>query len=955
MITTAEMGTPQKRRLKFQNQVAPHWAHLAKQKRQPDQEMETRDAANKCSLQSRIETFQLKDDQTPTKATQTPNKAPIEEVHISKENYMKFGSITREIESLRAARMQSIAEIQNSIAANSNKSCHAQAEESVSGTVPESDAKNSEGLMFDINLDKEKEHKIEVITINSDEEGGDGISNNKSCMFIKPAGSYGKLLAETILKKFKELNQLKKNGNYGTSKKNYQGKEVAAVASSIMSPCEDRAKDTHTNSRTKEGDLAGANDREFMEDTGMVEDVSLYNSSDMETDGSGNADLLPGDDFEECWRDMDLAMETAKENEGQEGDSGHIRRQHQCQEEEEEEDVCIHDCKLDEQHGLVCRICGLIEKKIDTIFEYQWHKPSKSIKTYPVRPTGLTDSNLSGKPAKLLNGLNEEITGDDIAIHPRHRKHIRPHQLEGFNFLVKNLTGDNPGGCILAHAPGSGKTFMLISFIQSFLGRYPNLRPLIVLPKGIIPTWRKEFKNWQIEDIPLFDFYTRKADTRSEQLEILKIWEEKKSVLLLGYQQFASIVTDEADNSTVRECRDKLLYVPELLILDEGHTPRNEETNCLNSLAKVQTVRKVVLSGTLFQNHVKEVFNIVNLIRPRFLVSEHARPIVRRILSQVNMSGRRNTGSVSEALFCELVEETLKQEQSSSTKIEVIRGLRNLTENILHYYKGDLLDDLPGLCDFTVMLNLTARQKRKVKDICRLNGIFKRNSSCALVSVHPSLEEMKDNNIDTIVESLDISEGVKARFVLNLLSLAVSNKEKVLVFGRYLNSLKLLEKLVINTKGWTLNKEVFRITGSTSQNDREWATDRFNNSKDAKILFGSVKACGEGISLVGASRLVILDQHANPSVTRQVVGRAFRPGQVKKVFCYRLVACESPEEEEHATSLCKEVVSKMWFEWKEHELSHCRFGLDTVNFNNCGDVFFESDGLRKDVNALYKR
>lgn len=501
---------------------------------------------------------------------------------------------------------------------------------------------------------------------------------------------------------------------------------------------------------------------------------------------------------------------------------------------------------------------------------------SRSIKTYPVEPRGRTNSNVSDRPSKLLAAFDEVATCADMAIHPRHSKQIRAHQLEGFNFLVKNLTGDNPGGCILAHAPGSGKTFMLITFIHSFLVRYPNLRPLIVLPKGIIPTWRNELKKWQIEDIPLYDFYSCKADTRSQKLEILKSWEGNKSILLLGYQQFASIVTDDSDNINVRECRDKLLNVPGLLILDEGHTPRNDETNCLNSLAKVQTVRKVVLSGTLFQNHVKEVFNIVNLIRPRFLMSEHARPIVRRILSQVNMAGRRNT---TEALFCELVEETLKQEKNSSTKIDVIRCLRKLTENILHYYKGDLLDDLPGLFDFTVMLNLTSRQKGIVKTICRSNSVFKRNSSCALVSVHPSLER-KDSQIETILKSLDISEGVKAKFILKLLSLAVSNNEKVLVFGSYLRSLDLLQKLVIKTKGWALNNEVFRITGSTTQNDREWATERFNNSKDAKILFGSVKACGEGISLVGASRLVILDPHANPSVMRQVVGRAFRPGQV---------------------------------------------------------------------------
>ena len=71
----------------------------------------------------------------------------------------------------------------------------------------------------------------------------------------------------------------------------------------------------------------------------------------------------------------------------------------------------------------------------------------------------------------------EELIALDIAIHPRHEKQMRPHQLAGFHFLVSL-------GCILAHAPGSGKTFMLISFIQSLLAKYPSGRPLVVLPKA---------------------------------------------------------------------------------------------------------------------------------------------------------------------------------------------------------------------------------------------------------------------------------------------------------------------------------------------------------------------------------------------------------------------------------------------------------------------------------------
>lgn len=109
---------------------------------------------------------------------------------------------------------------------------------------------------------------------------------------------------------------------------------------------------------------------------------------------------------------------------------------------------------------------------------------------------------------------------------------MKPHQVEGFNFLLSNLVTDNPGGCILAHAPGSGKTFMIISFIQSFMAKYPFARPLVVLPRGILPAWKKEFQRWQVEDIPL---YYVKADGRSQQLEVLKQWAAKRSILFLGY------------------------------------------------------------------------------------------------------------------------------------------------------------------------------------------------------------------------------------------------------------------------------------------------------------------------------------------------------------------------------------------------------------------------------------
>ena len=144
-----------------------------------------------------------------------------------------------------------------------------------------------------------------------------------------------------------------------------------------------------------------------------------------------------------------------------------------------------------------------------------------------------------------------------IHAHPRHGRQMKPHQVEGFNFLVSNLVADDPGVCILANAPGSGKTFMIISYMQSFLTKHPEVRSLVVLPKSILATWKKEFLTWQVEDIPLYDFYSVKADRPSQHLDVLKQWVVEKSFLFLGHTQFTAIVSGEEllrQNLPVKYC-----------------------------------------------------------------------------------------------------------------------------------------------------------------------------------------------------------------------------------------------------------------------------------------------------------------------------------------------------------------------------------------------------------------
>ncbi|OQU93171.1 hypothetical protein SORBI_3001G494100 [Sorghum bicolor] len=627
---------------------------------------------------------------------------------------------------------------------------------------------------------------------------------------------------------------------------------------------------------------------------------------------------------------------------------------------EETEDACNHDFLLKDDLGMVCRICGLIQQRIDKIFEHSWKKRNQAYRSYPIKQRN------SGDPDATMNALGTilSVAPDTLSLHPQHSEQMKPHQVEGFNFLIKNLADeDNPGGCILAHAPGSGKTFLLISFVHSFLARYPAGRPLIMLPKGILGTWKSEFLCWQVENIPLYDFYSSKASSRPEQLKVLKLWEESKSILLLGYQQFAHIISDNSSDRETIMCKEKLLRVPSLVILDEGHTSRNDQTDLLNALETIRTPRKVVLSGTLFQNHVSEVFNILNLVRPRFLKMQRSRAIMKSILTKLDMSGMAiRSKMISEKVFFELIEENL-QKDSKTMRVMIIQNLRKLTENILHYYQGEILKELPGLVDFTVLLNMSSKQEDIIKGLAGLKR-FEAHAKCNAVSLHPCLKDVKivdkkNRNInkrmmDSIVCGIDISDGVKAKFIHNLLSLSEAAGEKVLVFSQYVRSLHFLETLFTKMKGWKPGVNTFLMDGSSTQEQREQAIERFNNSPKAKVFFGSIKACGEGISLVGASRIVILDVHENPAVMRQAIGRAFRPGQSKVVYCYRLVASGSSEEEDHYIAFKKERVSKLWFEWDEL-CSNEDFELAKVDVSDCKDMFLESPALQEDIKSLFKR
>lgn len=266
-------------------------------------------------------------------------------------------------------------------------------------------------------------------------------------------------------------------------------------------------------------------------------------------------------------------------------------------------------------------------------------------------------------------------------------QHMHPHQLEGFKLMSRNLVEEDSGGCMLAFAPGTGKSFLVICFIQSFMVRVPNARPMIVAPKSMLRPWMQEFKKWEVEEIKVMNLY--EADN---QLEMLKEWQETSSVLLVGYSQFTNMNGEIGRYFTEG---------PGLMVLDEGHLARTESTKILKSLTRVHTKRRILLSGTPFNNNFEEFYTTLELVRPGFM--HRANPLMEPTLNTlVAPEPKSNTtllpvlkksSNAGRQAFKDVIRESkFGQHDNVSNVSRALKQLRVLIEPFVAWHKGQILE-----------------------------------------------------------------------------------------------------------------------------------------------------------------------------------------------------------------------------------------------------------------------
>lgn len=551
------------------------------------------------------------------------------------------------------------------------------------------------------------------------------------------------------------------------------------------------------------------------------------------------------------------------------------------------------------------------------------------------------------------------IEGTVWEIIPDLKNKLYPHQREAFEFIWTNIAGGiyrdkskNPsegggGGCIISHAPGTGKTLLSIVFLQTYLKEYPGCRPVIVAPRSMLLTWEAEFRKWKV-DIPFHNVnsldFSGKEKTkgiglyekfklcvlpsdRALAIRLVKLlsWKSDGGILGISYRLFEQLAGK--DDKGKRKCTMVyknvsriLLELPGLFVFDEGHTPRNDGSLMWKALTRIKTERRIILSGTPFQNNFDELFNTLCLVRPKF-----AEGIQFRHGGKVN---KKNSCKGSEARWKWASLTGTIGKELDKNEAEKVREIRDVIKPFVHVHKGSILQStLPGLRHSVVVLQPSNLQMKILDRVKETKNMMFLDYYVSLISVHPSLgQQLSDNNnikesLSSIISTdklesirLKTDEGVKTKFLMELIKLSRALEEKVIVFSQYIEPLNLIMEQLKDFFRWTEGKEILYMHGKCDFKQRQCVINDFNNpTSEATVLLASTKACSEGIHLVGGSRVVLLDVAWNPSVERQAVSRAYRLGQKKVVYTYHLISSGTLEGVKCCRQAGKDRLSELLF------------------------------------------
>jgi len=445
---------------------------------------------------------------------------------------------------------------------------------------------------------------------------------------------------------------------------------------------------------------------------------------------------------------------------------------------------------------------------------------------------------------------------------------LRPYQQQGLAWL--QFLRETEHGGILADDMGLGKTAQTLAhlLIEKQAGRLEQCPALIIAPTSLMHNWRKEAEKFT----PELKVLVLQGHDRLEHFQDI----QNTDIVLSTYPLLG------------RDEEHLLAHQYHLLILDEAQNIKNPKAKASQVVRQIKAKHRLCLTGTPMENHLGELWSLFHFLMPGFLYSQE--------------------------VFNKKYRNPIEKHADIASKNKLISRIKPF---MLRRLKTEVAKELPEKTTIEVNIDMNAQQsklyeavratmQKNIREIIAAKG-FHRSQIQILsallklrqVCCHPSLlqlEHIKNQNV----------ESAKLDYLLDMLQDMVEEGRKILIFSQFTTMLQLIEDHLK-----ILKIKHVKLTGQTKKRDE--VIHAFQ-SGDIPVFLISLKAGGVGLNLTAADTVIHYDPWWNPAAEDQASDRAWRIGQDKPVFVYKLITNQSIEEkilalQKNKANLTKSILS----------------------------------------------
>jgi superfamily II DNA or RNA helicase len=450
---------------------------------------------------------------------------------------------------------------------------------------------------------------------------------------------------------------------------------------------------------------------------------------------------------------------------------------------------------------------------------------------------------------------------------------LRAYQEAGLGWM-HGLRELGLGGC-LADDMGLGKTVQVLALLESrrqamALSANERLPSLVVAPKSLVFNWAEEAKRF------------------APSLRVLRFTGNERIFVRDQLQEFDLVLTTYG---TLRRDVPILKDIQfDYAILDEAQAIKNASSQSAKSCRLIRARHRLAMTGTPIENHLGELWSLFEFINPGMLgMSSAFQRLAKsaRVADTQTPADKEDSGADSAA-------ETAGESGGGGVRSALAQALRPF---ILRRTKKQVLTELPERTEQTLFCEMETEQRRLYNELKNhyrkslLNTVKTRGMAKAKIHVLEALLRLRQVACHPalIDERYSEVESAKLEALMEKLHEIIAENHKALVFSQFTSLLSLVRD--------RLDDEDIRyeyLDGQTS--DRQARVERFQNDAELPLFLISLKAGGQGLNLTSADYVFILDPWWNPAVEAQAVDRAYRIGQTRHVFAYRLICRDSIEE-----------------------------------------------------------